>query len=235
MRSKHISLYLGFAATIVLTALMTAPVSAQDGPVDLPGIWWAGAPTPLLPGESPPGPPPPGRRGVVRPDPALTDYAQAMIAEVDPADDPAVLCVNPGLIHQITSPYPVEVVHRGDTVMIDYEEWDVQRTIHLNAEVPENLELSSMGYSVGHYENARLVVSTTGLSRGFGSYWISEESTVVERYSLTERGQLHLEIEWTDPVTFTEPWHIEKTWNPYDGELLDFDCILRPRPPPPEN
>ena len=57
----------------------------------------------------------------------------------------------------------------------------------------------------------------------------------MERYSLNERGQLHLEIDWTDPVTFNETWHFEKTWNPYDGELLDFDCILRPRPPPREN
>ncbi len=231
---KSIQHYLSSAATIVLTVLMTIPVSAQDGSVDLSGIWWAGAPTPLLAGESSAAPPA-GRRGVIRPDPALTDYAQAMIAEIDPADDPAVRCEVPGLIHQITSPYPVEVVHGGDTVMIDYEEWDVQRYIHLNAEVPENLELSTMGYSVGHYENDELVVSTTGLSRGFGSFWTSEASSVVERYSLSERGQLHLEIEWTDPVTFTEPWHIEKTWNPYDGELLDFDCILRPRPPPREN
>ena len=229
MRSKLLSLILSSAATIVLTALMTHTARAQDGSVDLSGIWWAGAATPLLAGEAPPAPPPPGRRGVVRADPALTDYAEAMIAKIDPADDPAILCVVPGLIHQITSPYPVEVVHRGDTVMIDYEEWDVQRYIHLDPEVPENLELSSMGYSVGHYENGELVVSTTGLSRGFGSFWTSEESTVMERYSLTERGQLHLEIVWTDPVTFNEPWHIEKTWNPYDQELLDFDCILRPR------
>ncbi len=235
MRSNNLSLIFSSAATIVLTAVMTSPVSAQEGSVDLSGTWWAGAPTPLLAGESPPGPPPPGRRGVVRSDPAFTDHALALIAEIDPADDPAVRCENPGLAHEITSPYPVEVVDFGETVMIDYEEWDTQRYFHLNAEVPDNLEPSSMGYSVAHYENGELVVSTTGLLRGFGSFWTSEESTVVERYSMTERGQLHLEIEWTDPVMFTEPWHIEKTWNPYDGDVLEFDCILRPRPPPREN
>ncbi len=235
MRGDNLSLYLSSAATIVLTAVMTFPVSAQDGSVDLSGIWWAGAPTPLLPGESSPGPALGGRRGVIAPDPALTDYAQTLMADYDPADDPSVRCENPGLVRQITSPYPVEVVHRGDTVVIDYEEWDVQRYIHLNAEVPENLELSPMGYSVGYYEDDKLVVSTTGVSRGFGRFWNTEEASVVERYSLTERGQLFVEIEWTDPVMLSEPLRLEKTWNPYDGELLDFECILRPRPPPREN
>ncbi len=234
MRSNYLSLYLSSAATIVLTAVMTSPVSAQKRSVDLSGLWWAGAPTPLLPGESSAAAL--SGRGRIRPPPALTDHGKALMADYDPADDPAVVCENPGLAHEIANSYPIEVVHRGDTLMIDYEEWDSQRYIHLNGEVPENLELSLMGYSVGHYENDELVVYTTGLLRGFGTFWTSEESSVVERYSLTERGQLHLEIDWTDPVMLSEVWHVEKTWNPFvDYELLDFDCILRPRPPPREN
>ncbi len=236
MKSNNLSLILSSVATIVLTAIMTHTVSAQDGSVDLSGIWWANAPVPLLPGESPAmgagmgmgmgG----GGMGVNAIGPALTDHGKAVMVDYDPADDPAVRCVNAGLVRQILSPYPIEVVHRGDTVVIDYEEWDVQRYIHLNAEVPENLELSPMGYSVGHYENAELVVSTTGVMRGFRGFWTSEEASVVERYSMTERGQLHLETEWTDPVMLSEPWRTEKTWNPFvDYELLDFDCILRPR------
>ena len=27
-----------------------------------------------------------------------------------------------------------------------------------------------------------------------------------------------------------EPWVVEKQWDRYDGELLDFDCIDRERP-----
>ena len=34
----------------------------------------------------------------------------------------------------------------------------------------------------------------------------------------------------TGPVMLAEPWVIEKRWVRYDGELLDFDCILRDRP-----
>ena len=57
-----------------------------------------------------------------------------------------------------------------------------------------------------------------------------EEVSTVERYSLTERGQLRLELDVTDPVMLTEPLHFEKTWNPfYYYQLLDFDCVLRER------
>ena len=74
----------------VLTALMTIPVSAQDGSVDLSGIWWAGAPRPLLPGESLPGTALGGRRGAIAPDPALSDHGQAVMATYDRADDPSI-------------------------------------------------------------------------------------------------------------------------------------------------
>ena len=60
-------------------------------------------------------------------------------------------------------------------------------------------------------------------------FWTSEEVSTVERYSLTVRGQLRLELDVTDPIMLAEPFHYEKIWNPYDQELLDFDCILRER------
>ena len=54
--------------------------------------------------------------------------------------------------------------------------------------------------------------------------------STVERYSLTERGQLRLGLDVTDPVMLAAPLHFEKTWNPFENyELLDFDCVLRER------
>ena len=91
-----------------------------------------------------------------------------------------------------------------------------------------------MGYSIGQYEGGALIVNSAGATRGLPRigqfFWTSEEVSTVERYSLTERGQLRLELNVTDPVMLAEPLHNEKTWNPfYDYELLDFDCVLRER------
>ena len=41
-----------WVASIAATLLLCAPLSAQDETVNLTGIWWQGAPVPLLPGES---------------------------------------------------------------------------------------------------------------------------------------------------------------------------------------
>lgn len=211
-------------------AFIAVPVAAQEPPVDLSGIWWSGAPLPLLPGESPAM----GMGMGADPSVPLTDYAQELMADFDPADDPAVSCVQAGLVRQITSPYPIEVIQYDDRVTIEYEEWEVLRTIRLNSEPPADHEPIPMGYSIGQYEGGALIVNFAGATRGLPRigqfFWTSEEVSTVEHYSLTERGQLRLEPDVTDPIMLSEPLHFEKTWNPfYDYELLDFDCVLRER------
>lgn len=222
------------SGTVAAITFISLPGSAQDAAIDLSGIWWAGATVPLLPGETPAMGMGMGM-GMGTNSSALvqTDYARELMADFDPADDPAVRCVQAGLVRQITSPYPLEIVQTVNTVTIEYEEWEVLRTIYLNTEIPADLEPSPMGYSVGHYEDAALIVNSTGATRGLlrigEFFWTSEEVSTVERYSLTERGQLRLELDVTDPIMLAEPFHYEKIWNPYDQELLDFDCILRER------
>lgn len=220
-------------AALAFTSMIAA-ASAQEPPVDLSGVWWSGAPLPLLPGESPDvaGM---GMGGMgTSAGFSLTEHGQALMAEFDPADDPAVQCVQSGLVRTITSPYPIEVLQYDDRVTIEYEEWEVFRTVHLNDRVPDDHEPHPLGYSVGHYEDDALIVTSTGATEGLGRigdfFWTSEEVATVERYSLTERGQLSLELEVTDPIMLAEPLRFQKTWNPFnDYELLDFDCILRER------
>ncbi len=220
------------SGTIAAITFISLPVIAQNAPVDLSGIWWTGAPTPLLPGETP-------ATGMgmgmgASSSPLMpTDHGLEIMADFDPADDPAVLCVQSGLVRTFNSPYPIELVQSRDTVTIEYEEWEVLRTVHLNGSIPEDHAPSSLGYSIGRYEDDTLIVNSTGATRGLARisefFWISEEMSSVERYSLTERGQLRLELDITDPVMLAEPLHWERIWNPYDQPLLDFDCILRER------
>jgi hypothetical protein len=221
------------AAALGLTtiSIMLSTSQAQDEVTDLSGTWWGQAP---IPGEPAGGNASSPRAGVVVLSPViLTDHGQAVMATFDLLDDPAVRCEHPGLLRQIFNPYPLIVEQREGAVVIDYEEWNAQRTIYLDSETPENLEASSLGYSVGHFEGEKLIVTTTGLARGLGRIpefvWNTEEVSVVEQYYLTERHQLVMEVEVTDPVMLRQPWRVVKTWNPHDQGLLDFDCVLRDR------
>ena len=232
---NHLPRVRAWVAGIAATLLLCAPLSAQDETVNLTGIWWQGAPVPLLPGESSvPGMGMGGAgMGVTGPSPPLNDHAQAVMADFDPADDPAVRCEQPGLVRQVLSPYPVQIEHRGNSVSIRYEEWEVERLVHLDTPPPEGFEPGPMGYSMGELDREKLVVNTTGVTPGLnmsrGFFWTSDAASLVEIYSLTDRGQLAMDMELTDPVMLSEPWRLQKIWNPYDQELLTFDCILRER------
>jgi hypothetical protein len=220
------------AAAIAATALLAGPVATQEAPVNLSGVWWSGAPVPLLPGESPAMGMGMGMGTSTSPL-VLTDEGQALMDDFDPADDPAVSCVQSGLVRTINSPYPIEIHQYDNRVTIEYEEWEVFRTIHLNGSLPDEYEPNPIGYSIGRYDDDALIVDSTGATRGLARmgdfFWTSEEVSTVERYSLTERGQLRLELDVMDPVMLAESLHYEKIWNPYDQPLLDFDCVLRDR------
>ncbi len=158
---RILSIFQGLVAsgTIAAITFLSPPVIAQNAPVDLSGIWWTGAPVPLLPGESP-------AMGMGASSSPLmpTDHGLEIMADFDPADDPAVRCMQSGLVRTFNSPYPIEIVQSGDTVTIEYEEWEVLRTVHLNGNIPEDHEPSSLGYSIGRYEDDAMIVNSTGAS-----------------------------------------------------------------------
>ena len=165
----------------------------------------------------------------------LTNFGQERMANFDPVDDPAVRCEQPGLVRQILSPYPIRIEQDKEQVVIVYEEWAITRRFSLSDEgVSAATSLAPMGYPLAYTEDSKLVVETTHLSEGLNMFrqffWTSESASAIEYYYLNARGQLVMDLAVTDPVMLSEPWAIQKIWNPYDGQLLDFECILRERP-----
>ena len=87
----------------------------------------------------------------------------------------------------------------------------------------------SSGHSVGEWQDAMLVVTTTGidypwfLQRGIPQ---SEAMEVVEHFTVNDEGSLlTLEMTITDPATFVEPALLTKTWTWRPGlEVLPFEC-----------
>ena len=119
-----------------------------------------------------------------------------------PAGVPMILSLaDPMQILQ--DPNYVVLINRGDSQV---------RRIHMNGQIPADIEPSWYGFSVGHYEgpdtmvvhtvsqNDKAVVDRFGTPR-------SESIRVVERYTISpDRSELRVNFMVEDPKTFTTPW-----------------------------
>ena len=151
-------------------------------------------------------------------------------AEYDAANDAALDCTpeGDGLQHQITAPPPFEIERAGDRILFRYEYWNAVRTVHMDGRaLPEILEPSRLGYSIGRYEGQVLVVQTYGLvpsqiSLAGSKLILSEAAQFVERYVLADDGD-RLEIQWSviDPVNLREPYIGMMAWVAAPGWELD--------------
>jgi len=163
----------------------------------------------------------------------LARQAQAARAEFDPVrDDPLRNCALKGMPAAMSAPYPLEFVDRGDTVAIRLEEYDVERTIYMNAGSAPDPVPAILGHSVGRWENRDLVVETTAVNWGhFDGRGIPTTAATqyLERFSPSADGSwLDYEITVTDPAVFTQPVTMRKTWVWLpDVRIEPYDCANR--------
>ena len=125
---------------------------------------------------------------------------------------------------------PVEFLQDGENIVFRLEEYDTVRTIRMNrGTAPEGTPHSPLGYSVGEWDDTTLVVTTTHIN----SAWVdqlgipqSTESVLLERFTPSEDGsRLSYELTITDPVYFTEPMTVGKTFLYLPGATVErFDC-----------
>lgn len=163
----------------------------------------------------------------------FTEAAVAAREGFDPlADDPALLCIPPGMPGMMNNPYPIEFVDQGDRILLRLEEWDGERVIHLSADSSAaDQPPSHVGFSTGIWEGNTLVVTTTRINESFfddvGTPQ-SENVEVVERFELSESGdRLDYMAVVTDPGTFTEPATLVGAWHWIPGEeIKPFQCAL---------
>ena len=219
VREKCWRLVAGAASTLVFAGAIPADALGQN--VDLSGIWYGGG----------------GPTGRTSEHPPLTEHGHAVSDGFDAADDPHNQCEQAGLARHLTTPYPWKIEQYDDEVLFIYEEWEIVRTVHLDAGPPEDLQPSKMGYSAGQYVDGELIVNTTGLTAGLprlaNYFWYSSDQvTIEERYSRNAQGDLIQNVVMHDPVMLVEPWVMHRVFKPYEFELLSFQCELRERPPP---
>lgn len=147
-------------------------------------------------------------------------------------NNPSINCHDYGYMRQSFNPLPLKMTREGDILHINYEEWNLDRTVYMDGrEFPDNLEHTRLGYSIGHMEGEDLVIETRGISaeiynpfHGGGGH--SDQLSGIERYSLLDGGNiLSADMTLTDPVTLKEPYMFHKKWalTP-DVEILEDFC-----------
>jgi len=122
----------------------------------------------------------------------FTDEARAMYEATVHYDDYSLRCLAPGLPRIIGAPYTMEIVDAGSHYLVVHEEHNMPRRIYMDGRAPaENLQPSSLGFSVGHWENDNvLVIETTHLLPGWldgsGLPMSGDGTRIVERWEFAD-------------------------------------------------
>ena len=172
-------------------------------------------------------------------DAILTPVGKQVRAANRPEDDPKFINCQPyGFVREVTNPLPVQIRRDGDHLVVRYEEWSLLRNIYLDGRAhPAHKTPTLLGHSVGRVEGGALIVETAGVTPDLISdnsqAGHSGELTAVERYTVHQNPhRLELTLTLTDPVTFTKPLVVTKTWlyTP-EVEIVQDTCSQQPGKP----
>jgi hypothetical protein len=166
------------------------------------------------------------------PDAPLTESARKSVQAFDPVNDTTTRGCDPKGMPQIMFiPAPMEILDRGDTILIRIEEYDSVREIHLAP--PDDRELrpkTRLGYSTGRWDGRSLVVDTNSVETPFLNSQgvpLGSGARFVERFTPSYDGsRLDYKVEITAPEALTQPVVMERSWVFRPGErVLPFDCV----------
>jgi len=153
--------------------------------------------------------------------------------------DPVAACLPHGMPrmmgpmpHPSARAEPIEfIVTPGEVWIIT--EWGPQiRRIYIDAEHPpaEELYPTFTGHSVGHWEGDTLVVDTVSIREGLYDRTgapHSDQIHIVERIRMTDADTIEDRMVIEDPVAFTEPWAVTRSFyrKAPEDRLYDFSCL----------
>lgn len=160
----------------------------------------------------------------------LTADAAAKRSEYDASDEALLGCTSWSMPRLMANPLPMEFHRDGDKIVLQFEENDSVRIIHLQAEhsgVPD--ESSIFGYSTGRWDGETFVVETTNITPdrfdNSGTPF-SEDMHLLERFTASDDGsRLEYQITVTDTKTFKETLESGRHWD-WRPEIVvgAYDC-----------
>jgi hypothetical protein len=121
----------------------------------------------------------------------FTAEGRALFAATDHYQDPALRCLALGLPRLFGAPYDMEIIDAGTHYALIHVEHNTPRRVWMDGrQPPAGTQPSSLGFSVGHWEDDVLVIETTHLSPGWldgsGLPMKGEGTRIVERYELSD-------------------------------------------------
>ena len=145
--------------------------------------------------------------------------------------DPEIKCYLPGVPRATYMPFPFQIFQSDSAFFIAYEYASAVRNIYLKDPGPPPVD-SWMGQSWGRWEGDTFVVESSGFN---DQTWFdragnfhSEQMTVVERYTMTDRDHIQYEATITDPKVFSRPWTMRMPLYRHvnaNARLGQFKCV----------
>lgn len=148
-------------------------------------------------------------------------------------DDPYGYCLPPGTPRINFGGGPFRILHTPQITALLYETlvgMTFRQVFTDGRPLPEVIEPTWLGYSIGHWDGDTFVIETTGFRDGG---WLdtlkgrphSNALRVTERFRRIDFGHMELTITITDPKAFMKPWTIKAplTLLP-DTELVEAFC-----------
>lgn len=148
-------------------------------------------------------------------------------------DDPALRCVAPGMPVVMDTPFPIAFEEGEGQILLQIEQWDGRRTIHMDGNINPNSQPSSlMGTSTGKWEGRTLIVNTVNINWPYVDEFgtpKSDEFSMVERITFSEDNrQMLWEATSSDPATYVGQAFLGRAgyeWLP-GVEIKPYNCTL---------
>jgi hypothetical protein len=172
-------------------------------------------------------------------DPPFQPWAEAALkkhdiennqADPDSGPDPIERCIPPGVPRIMLQPFPWEIVHAKDRVVMIFEYQALTRQIFTDGRGhPKDLEPTYMGHSIGRYEGDTLVVDSVGFN---DKTWLdpmglphSDALHVVERLRRIDHDSLQVDYTIDDPKAYTKPWTAQRIFKlKPEWQIKEYVC-----------
>ena len=162
----------------------------------------------------------------------LNAEGRAGLARWNPRDNSLLKCGTKGTPLIMISPLPMEFVRQGDDILLNIEEYDSRRVIHMAPNAVAPAEHTLFGFSRGRWDGTTLVVETDHIAAGYFDHEgtpMSEQIKVVERFTPNaDYTRLDYRITTTDPVNFEKPFDLTRyfVWKP-ENTVHPYECLDR--------
>jgi hypothetical protein len=242
---------MALATAAAAAMLLAQPASAQAAPEQLPdwtGVWEMVGGTLF---DRSTAEPPNGRSGEpgVRERPPYTaEWEARYLANIervrqDRFPDPVTTCGTPAGFPRL-----LNIVDGYEFVVTPRQTWILTENgpnvlrIYTDGRghmAEEDIWPTYTGDSVGHWEGDTLVFTTIGLNGEDGAIIdrtgavISDQAHATTRLRKRDDGMMEAVITLEDPVAFTRPWTVTKTYRKLEGDvrIMDYACAENNRNP----